>query len=86
MAYNIPMQKAKILLILGIWVSILPYLGFPSSWKSILFLLTGFGLIFLSFLLYVDFKKKDKVETFDSFKENNIEDVTEDVSEPEVRE
>ena len=37
------MRKGRMLLILGVWVAALPYLGFPYFWKNIL--LTAFGLI-----------------------------------------
>ena len=72
MKYNIPMRKARIFLILGIWIVVLPYLGFPYSWKDILTTLSGFGLIYVSFMLYKESKimeiKKEK--TFDNFSEN----------------
>ncbi|MEI6280694.1 MAG: hypothetical protein WCP17_01700 [bacterium] len=64
------MQKARILLILGFWVMILSYLGFPYSWKDTLFTLTGLIIIYLSYLFYSDIKK-EKQQTFDSFKENS---------------
>jgi len=66
------MYKARILLILGTWVAILPYLGFPYSWKSVLFTLTGLGLIYFSYLMYKDYKTKENQEkTFDNFSENS---------------
>ncbi|MCC7160569.1 hypothetical protein IT399_02535 [Candidatus Nomurabacteria bacterium] len=66
------MRKAQILLILGVWVTILPYLGFPYSWKEILYTLTGFGIIFFSYILYRDYKEREKSihKTFDNFREN----------------
>lgn len=65
------MRKVRILLILGIWVTILPYLGFPYSLKNILFTITGMGLIYLSYVLYQQFKIKETQEkTFDNFSEN----------------
>jgi len=70
------MRKARIFLILGIWIAILPFLGFPSSWKDILTTLSGFGLIFVSYLLYREHKTKEggkSPQTFDNFKENNGE-------------
>ncbi len=70
MKYNIPMRKAYKLLILGIWVAILPYLGFPSFWKNILFSLSGLGLIYFSFVMYKNSKDKKKV-VFDNFSENS---------------
>lgn len=71
MKYNIYMRKARILSFLGAWVAILPYLGFPSSWKNILFTISGFGLIYISYLLYSDRKKEGDGKTvFDNFTEN----------------
>jgi hypothetical protein len=72
MKYNISMRKARIFLILGIWIAVLPYLGFPYSWKDILTTLSGLGLIYVSFMLYKESKimeiKKEK--TFDNFSDN----------------
>ena len=68
------MQRARTVLILGIWVAILPYLGFPSSWKDVLFTLTGLGFAYFSYVLYKEFKASTKEEgsqAFDNFSENN---------------
>ena len=73
------MKKARTLLTLGIWVAILPYLGFPSFIKNILFTLTGLGICFFSYVFYKEHKECecDKSEegnhkkTFDTFSENN---------------
>ncbi len=65
------MKKARTLLFLGTWVVILPYLGFPYFWKNILFTITGLGIIYISYTLYIDNKKREnKEKIFDSFKEN----------------
>lgn len=65
------MKKARTLLFLGTWVVILPYLGFPYFWKNILFAITGLGIIYISYTLYIDHKTREKKERiFDSFKEN----------------
>ena len=45
------MSRQRIIFLLGIWVAILPFLGFPRSWKNILFVITGLGLIYLAYLL-----------------------------------
>ena len=68
------MSKARILLILGTWVTILSYLGFPYSWKDTLFTLSGLALMCLSYFLYKDSKTKEKEETFDNFCENRSAD------------
>ena len=66
------MKRARILLLLGLWIAILPYLGFPSSWKSVLFSITGLGLIYFGYVLYREFKaSENQVKTFDNFSENH---------------
>ena len=74
------MRKERILLLLGVWVTILPYLGFPISWKDTLVTLTGLGLIGFAYFLYNQIKKIEKKnekenkineKTFDNFVENN---------------
>lgn len=46
------MKKERTLLFLGIWVAILPNLGFPELWRKILFLLSGLFLMFISYIMY----------------------------------
>ncbi|HCY17816.1 MAG: hypothetical protein UR70_C0014G0015 [Candidatus Nomurabacteria bacterium GW2011_GWB1_35_20] len=66
------MSKVKIIFGLSVWVTILPYLGFPYSLKNVLFSVTGLGLIYLTYMLYKDFKAGETAEkTFDNFSENN---------------
>ncbi len=74
MQYNVPMKKARILLILGLWVAVLPYLGLPYSWKDILMTLSGLGLIYFSYVLYQEAKTKEVKEEkiFDNFSENKF--------------
>lgn len=52
------MRKEKTLFIIGIWVAILPYLGFYESWRKILFIITGIGLIYLAYLFYTETKNR----------------------------
>ena len=70
------MRKAHLFLILGIWVAILPYLGFPYSWKDTLTTVSGLGLIYFSFTFHQKSKLKvnKKKEIFDNFSENKFED------------
>jgi hypothetical protein len=46
------MRKERTLFIIGIWVAFLPYFGFPETWRKILFIITGIGLIYLAYLFY----------------------------------
>jgi hypothetical protein len=65
------MTKARMLLGFGIWVAILPYLGFPYSWKNILFTVTGLLLIYFGYILYREHKAKHGIKKiFDNFSEN----------------
>ncbi len=68
------MRKAYIILVMGIWVAILPYLGFPYSWKDTLETISGFGFIYISYILYKESKIKEVKEekTFDNFSENKF--------------
>ncbi len=84
------MQKGRIFLFLGIWITILPYLGFPYSWKDILTTLSGLGLIFVSYMLYKESKTGEikKEKTFDNFRENDFTDLSAEAGEskPNVEE
>jgi len=62
------MSKARLFFIIGIWVAILPYLGFPYSWKMILTTLSGLAIIYISYTLYRISKAKEKSP--DNFTEN----------------
>jgi hypothetical protein len=80
------MRKARVLLILGIWLTALPYLGFPNSWKNALTVLSGLGLIWFSYLLYREYKKREvRNEIFDNFSENNFFNENEEVAETTAR-
>lgn len=54
------MRKEKTLLILGLWVAILSFLGFPGSWKKVLFLITGLAIMYLGYLFYLEIKTRLK--------------------------
>ena len=62
------MKKERTLFFVGIWVALLPHLGFPDTFRKILFLLTGLFIIFISYVMY-----KRKV------KERNLQDTPNDV-------
>lgn len=66
------MRKERILLVLGIWVALLPYLGFPYSWKNIILTISGLAIVYYSYTLYKERKAKAEEEkTFDNFSESN---------------
>ncbi len=52
------MRKERTLFIMGFWVALLPFLGFPNNWRKILFIITGLLLIYLSYLFYLETKRR----------------------------
>ncbi|MCX6753987.1 MAG: hypothetical protein NTV03_02960 [Candidatus Nomurabacteria bacterium] len=53
------MLKERKLFLIGVWVAILPFLGFFESWRKILFVLTGIGIIYLAYLFYNEAKVRN---------------------------
>jgi hypothetical protein len=45
------MSKHSIIITLAVWIIILPFLGFPSFWRTLFFVLSGLGIISYTFLL-----------------------------------
>lgn len=64
------MINPRMLLFIGLWVAILPYLGFPLFIKNILFVLTGLLIMYLAFVLYRTLKDKQQKEV-ETFSESN---------------
>jgi hypothetical protein len=52
------MRKERTLLVLGVLVSILPFLGFPDNWRVFLFVITGLSIIYLAYLFYKEAKAR----------------------------
>lgn len=52
------MRKERTLFIIGIWVAVLPFLGFPNSWRKTLFVLTGLAILYLAYLFYLEVKAR----------------------------
>ncbi|MDP4020570.1 MAG: hypothetical protein Q8P58_00805 [Candidatus Adlerbacteria bacterium] len=45
------MSKETAIIALGFWVMVMPYLGIPRTWLTILMILTALGLMVLGFFL-----------------------------------
>lgn len=52
------MRKEKTLFILGLWMMILPFLGFTNNWRKILFFITGLAIVYLAYLFYLEVKAR----------------------------
>lgn len=65
------MSRGRILLILGVWIAVLPYLGFPIFTKNIIISVSGLIVIYFSYVFYkLDQRAQKENTNFDSFTEN----------------
>jgi hypothetical protein len=66
------MRKEKTLLILGLWIAMLPFLGFPDTWRKIFFVLTGLAIMYLAYLFYLEVKARlsDEMNHHKTFVDN----------------
>lgn len=79
------MKKERTLLFIGIWVALLPHLGFPNNMRKILFLLTGLFIIFIAYVMYkrkiqerIEMSKQGQNSVMNAFSESSpAEDVIE---------
>lgn len=49
--------KEKIIIFIGVWLLVLPSMGFPSNWKSVFMVITGVVSIYVGLLMYRGAKK-----------------------------
>jgi len=47
--YNLNMSKRQVLILLGIWIAVFLFLGFPSSGDKIISLVSGILIIWIAF-------------------------------------
>ena len=67
------MRKEKTLFIIGLWIILLPFSGFPSLWRTFLFILTGLVTMYIAYLFYLQAKKNmPKEETHSQSFVDNI--------------
>ena len=79
------MRKEKTLFLIGLWVIILPFLGFPNSWRNILFIITGLAIIYLAYLFYLETRQRlSKIVKQDKNFVDNIEE-KENKQTPEIK-
>jgi len=45
------MGKDVLIMLLGVWVALLPFLGLPNSWDNIIFLISGIFIIGLGIVV-----------------------------------
>ena len=64
------MSKQRMLVILGVLVAIMPFSGFPSSWRTIFFLIFGVSIIVLAYQIDKIIKHLKKENELTSFVDN----------------
>jgi hypothetical protein len=78
------MTKQRLLFLIGIWVAVLPFLGFPQSIRSVFFLVTGLGIILLSYFMYIQIKAINEMDEkgggIFAQEEKEVDDIVEDKS------
>lgn len=65
--------KNRLILILGLWIALIPYLGFPSSFKTLLIIGSGLLVALFAFLLARDRHRPQNVT------QNGVKQVKTDV-------
>ncbi|MBX4195802.1 hypothetical protein KW796_02520 [Candidatus Parcubacteria bacterium] len=48
------MPKSRIILVIGVLIALLPFLGFPHAWESFFEIVGGLGIVLLSVLIAID--------------------------------
>jgi uncharacterized membrane protein len=58
--------KEKVLIGLGVWLFVLPFTGFPASWKTWLIAITGLVVIYLGALLLKASRERERAMTIET--------------------
>lgn len=71
------MRKERTLFFIGIWVVLLPFLGFPNSIRQWLFVISGLAILYLAYLFRQEVKARiqalkleKEIQTMDAFIDN----------------
>ncbi len=50
------MRKERSLFVIGLLIIVLPYSGFPSSWRTFIFAVLGLCVVYIAYLFYIQAK------------------------------
>ena len=56
------MRKERALFVIGLLIMLLPYSGFPSSWRTFMFFIIGLCTLYIAYLFYIQVKKNTPKE------------------------
>jgi hypothetical protein len=65
------MSKRQWLTVLGVWVALFLFLGFPSAWHKIIAIISGIAIIAISYNLPHEKKEVKEEQSAPVFTENN---------------
>ncbi len=65
------MSKRQWLTVLGVWVALFLFLGFPSTWHKIIAILSGLAIVLVSYNLPHEKKEVKEEQSTPVFTENN---------------
>ena len=68
------------MIVLGVWVALLPFLGFPSSWRTPMFAMAGLVIALLAFLLRREFRERKGTDSRTSFAQNGSPRMAHEIS------
>ncbi|MEK7569726.1 MAG: hypothetical protein AAB500_02465 [Patescibacteria group bacterium] len=63
------MHRGRIWFISGIWIALLPFLGFPLAVKNFLIALSGLAIAYVGYLIYRK-EKSPEPASYENFSEN----------------
>jgi len=80
------MSKNSIILLLGLWVALVPFLGFPGAWKTFFIVVSGLAIAVLSILIALKERARSRAHLTDSIPDNKRTPVMSDIKEVRVNE
>ena len=45
------MSKEVLLIVLGVWIALVPFMGFPGSWRTVIMIVVGLCIAVVGFFL-----------------------------------
>lgn len=76
MGYTADMSKEVSVILLGLFTALVPYLGLPGSWRTILLVITGLCIATLGFFLRREVLSRGGTHRADFFVDNRPQQTT----------
>ena len=58
------MTKYTIIIVLGFFIALMPFFGFPGSWKTVFFVIAGMSVVILTFLRRREITNEKKTDVY----------------------